>query len=974
MVFELPKSHPGIHRYLGILSIVVLCYIALGSDDGSADILIDEPLIIDDTVKWSDTRVVVNSPIRIAEGGELLIDSCSIEFNGTYSLEVGITVEPFGRLEISGGRNGSVLGTGTSGMPYFLRAYPDSTVLVSNSTVSELGADVPIHSLWSKGNCIRSDGAIFRDCTFINCTIGIGLEVGRDSLIERSSFIGCLKGIVAYSVSNLSIINCDFTDCRDAIEAEKFYQSIGMSLAVSRTQFRNCSRSITFKGYDLSVNDCETIGAKRDIMVMWARRFSISDHNSSNTDVSLRFVGVDEGSIVRTRITNSTTGILARDSHLTVSTTMIDKVSTAFEIENSTVHMDGVAIIDSVIGIRYNDGEHRNDYNRSLSINGVLFDNISTPLSISEVSRVLVSDCVFKGHRPIITCTDIGEFRFSDVEAIVDGLTFRLSELQNGEVSMDEYSGVFLAFDLESTVLKYDCLDLDATVVVFHLDGISSVLSYIHPDELNITFIDRLSEFIWIKEVTFNIIKSSDGSPARGFETRFMDVDRSIILDARVGRSGVVKAGDVPILSMGHQQSDVQTPHTLEVSNNGTSHVFEVDLQLFTETHLVLTVSVDDVPPSIELTTPFDGGEYPGPVLPIIGHATDEDGSVQSVLITVDDESTFDVGPEWSLTVELGPGWHHLSVIATDDHLNVGRKETWFLVSVAAVSIEIFRPANGTITNRTLVTVDGRLSNGTWLTLNSEWVPLDPDGGFSIDYSLVEGTNRLQFEFQSGSSSMDHTILVIRDTQNPDVDLDGPPTITRDQNLILTGKVIDSNPPDSLRVGGDVVTLDDDQAFSVGIDLSEGPNPILIEIKDMAGNTLSRQISVLLDSNVTLILLEDPPSTTEQEYLTLRLKSEEVLDITAYANGATIGIYSFPKGIIEIVVGLELGSNSIRMVGKDSAGNTASINATVIREQRSDGPSDPISPQSWLVIAILALVFLPIAYIAWRRSTGARKS
>jgi hypothetical protein len=747
-----------------------------------------------------------------------------------------------------------------------------------------------------------------------------------------------------------------------------------MSLSVSRSEFLNCSRSITFKGYDLSVHGCYTNGVKRDIYITGARRFTISDHHSSDSDVSFKFLYVDEGSIVGTQITNCTTGIIARDSHLSVNTTVIDNASTAFEIENSTIHMNGVAIRDSVIGIRYNDREHRNDYNRSLSVNEVLFDNISTPLSISEVSRVLVSDCVFKGHRPIITCTDIDEFQFSDIKAIVDGLTFRLSELQDGEVSLDAYSGVFLAFDLESTVLKYDCPDLEATVVLFNLDGISSVLSYIHPDELNITFIDRLSEFIWIKEVTFNIIKASDGSPAQGFETRFMDRYRSIILDARVGPSGVVKAGDVPILSMGYQQSDVQTPHPLEVSNNGTSHVFEVDLQQFNETHLVLTVRIDDVPPSIELTTPSDGGEYPGPVLPIIGHATDEAGSVQSVLITVDDEKTFDVSPEWSLTVELGPGWHHLGVIATDDHLNVGRTETWFLVSVAAVSIEIFRPANGTITNRTLVTVDGRLPNGTWLTLNSEWVPLDPDGGFSINYSLVEGTNRLQFEFQSGSSSMDHIMLVIRDTQNPEVDLDGPPSITRDRTLILTGKVIDSNPPDSLQVGGDVVTLDDAQAFSVGIDLSEGPNLILIRIEDLAGNTWSRQIPVLLDTNITLILLEDPPSTTEQEYLTLRLKSEEELDITAYANGATVGIYSFPKGVMEIVVGLELGSNSIQMVATDSAGNTATINATVVREQRTDGPSDPISSQSWLVIAILALVFIPIAYFAWRSSTGARKS
>ena len=961
-------------RSLGILSIIILFYMVLESNDGSAEILIDEPLLINETIQWNDSVVVINAPIRIAEGGELLIDTCNVEFNGTYSLEVGITVEPFGVLGISGSRNGSVLGTGMSGLAYHLRAYPDSNVVVSNTTISGLGTQMPIFSLWSMGNCIRSDRTIFRDCTIIDCYIGIGLEVGSDSLIERTSFIGCIHGIWAFSVSNLSIIECKFTDCGDAIEAEKFYQSIGMSLKVSRTNFRNCSRSITFKGYELTVNDCNTIHVKRDILIMWARRFSISDHNSSDSDLSFRFVGVDEGLIFRTHITNCTTGIIAASSHISVNTTLIDKVSTAFEIKNSTIQINGVVIQASTIGIRCNDHEHRKDDDRLISINDVLFDDILTPLSISEASRVDISGCVFKGHRPTITCKDVGEFRFYHNEAIVNGLTLKFSGLKDGEVSMDAYSGVFLTLDLQSTVLKYNCPDLDSTVVFFSLDGVSNVTSYIHPDKLNLSFMDRLSEFTWIKEVSFNILKSSDGSPARGFDTLVMDRSQSIILDIRVGQSGIVRVGDVPLLTLGYQRSSVLTPHTLEVTNNRTMYHFEIDLVQYDETHLVLTVVVDDMPPVIELTTPSDGGEYRGPTLLISGHATDEFSSIQSVVIILNDGKEIHVNSEWSFTVELESGWHHMSVISTDDHFNIGVIEIWFLVSEPTAIINISQPLNGTITNETMILINGRLTNGTWLTLNSEWVLLDIDGCFIINYSLVEGTNRFQFESSNNLASEYYTLIVIRDTKKPDVDLYDLPNITRNRTVTLTGKVIDSNPPDSIWVGGVDTILHDTQSFSIDIVLSEGVNLINISVEDLAGNTWSQRISIERDSILNITLLENPPVNTEQEFLTLRLHSEEKVVITVYRSGVSVGNYSFFKGIIELVVYLRIGSNPIQIVAADNAGNTASINTTVIREEYTGGPSDPVSSLSWMVISILVLVLLLMIFISWRILGGASKS
>jgi flagellar hook assembly protein FlgD len=208
-----------------------------------------------------------------------------------------------------------------------------------------------------------------------------------------------------------------------------------------------------------------------------------------------------------------------------------------------------------------------------------------------------------------------------------------------------------------------------------------------------------------------------------------------------------------------------------------------------------------------------------------------------------------------------------------------------------------------------------------WLNEGYQPVPVSDSGGFSINYPLKDGANRIELiAVDQAGNQVSIVREIVRLTQPPDIVVTNPPDELwiNQQMLSVQGSV----PPGiQVRVNDTEAAVDEEGNFNVDVVLEEGENTVRIEAIDAVGNVSVEERLVHLRTRAPELSL-----TNVQDNMTVREPSLLVAGktqplATVQMNGRELAVDS--QGGFQGTVDLIEGENILRVEAVDRAGNTA---------------------------------------------------
>jgi hypothetical protein len=284
-------------------------------------------------------------------------------------------------------------------------------------------------------------------------------------------------------------------------------------------------------------------------------------------------------------------------------------------------------------------------------------------------------------------------------------------------------------------------------------------------------------------------------------------------------------------------------------------------------------------------------------------------------------------------------------------------------------------PEQDILVNTTSVEISGLTEPGSALTIDGEVAPVSL-GTFQVEKELREGPNRILIRVRDrAGNTASETRNVTRDTIPPAISISWPRDgfLTNIRNITVSG---------TLETGARIESAYDHivingSFFSFDKDLIEGCNTINIAAVDPAGNMDFVNVSVVLDTH---------PPTIDVQLANGAVVRKEVLELVGRVEpGSILTVNDIPvvpamDGRFWTNLTLRIGDNDILVVARDGAGNTATLERTVIREEaegpKPDGGGGSGSGSSlnaeWLVAAAIIAVAVIILLLALfpRRGSG----
>jgi flagellar hook assembly protein FlgD len=159
--------------------------------------------------------------------------------------------------------------------------------------------------------------------------------------------------------------------------------------------------------------------------------------------------------------------------------------------------------------------------------------------------------------------------------------------------------------------------------------------------------------------------------------------------------------------------------------------------------------------------------------------------------------------------------------------------------------IAVDNPPNDLWINQKLLSVQGRVSPGTELTVNGKKAAVDEEGVYQVDILLQEGENLLAFEARDGVGNTSETERrVYLKTRPPAISLTSVKEgmEVREPSLLVVGQ---TEVGASVRLNGRELAVDSRGGFQSLVNLVEGDNLVKAEVIDRAGNvsTLARRVA-----------------------------------------------------------------------------------------------------------------------------------
>jgi RHS repeat-associated protein len=350
--------------------------------------------------------------------------------------------------------------------------------------------------------------------------------------------------------------------------------------------------------------------------------------------------------------------------------------------------------------------------------------------------------------------------------------------------------------------------------------------------------------------------------------------------------------------------------------SGGTSHV---------------TRSIDDVAPSVAITSPPNGGGV-SDAAHVLVTGTVSDGQTDVTVMVNGQAATIADNGTWQATLNLSgsPSPATVSAVATDAAGNSAAATV--SIVTAAPSISLISPAPGSFINTRTANLSGTAGTATSLTVNG------------LAATIASGTwTRANFDLGNDGA---HTLTIIGTNASGSNTIS--PVLTNDTTApTITATVAPSPNAAGWNKSSATVSFTCSDATSgiatcpaaVTVSTETASQTVNGTATDRAGNQKAASIVVKLDTHDPLVAITSPASNTTVTSSSLTVTGS-VSDSLSGVAGVTCngGTAAITGGTFSCGVALNPGDNIITTVATDAAGNTASATRTITYNPDSQLP------------------------------------
>ncbi len=283
-------------------------------------------------------------------------------------------------------------------------------------------------------------------------------------------------------------------------------------------------------------------------------------------------------------------------------------------------------------------------------------------------------------------------------------------------------------------------------------------------------------------------------------------------------------------------------------------------------------------------------------------------------------------------------GLHSYELMAVDLVGNRNVTNLRIYQDITAPILLVEHPPEDHVTNRRVLEISGLTEIDVAVTINN--VPIAVEMGlFTLSMTLEEGINIIDIFAVDLAQNQRRVVREVRyDITPPEVVMEYP---TRDEasnrsNVVVRGTL----DPDVAQVRVNQVLVPfSKNSFSKNFKLDEGPNLIVIEVTDLAGNSITKRFTITLDTEPPELVVESPPpsSFTSEETITVtgRVDVDATLTINDEVVSTSGGYFHHDVALEETAPGAD--PNTIRVLALDPVGNEALVVLEVVRDTHAPG-------------------------------------
>jgi hypothetical protein len=328
--------------------------------------------------------------------------------------------------------------------------------------------------------------------------------------------------------------------------------------------------------------------------------------------------------------------------------------------------------------------------------------------------------------------------------------------------------------------------------------------------------------------------------------------------------------------------------------------------------------------------------------------------------------------------LDLEEGAQHIVFTAEDEAENVRTITRTVTLDTTPPGLNINNPPEGDFINTPIVVLVAQVidDNPETVRVLVNGIPIESTGLITMDVPLVEGLNTIVvMAIDPVDNSVTRTVNVIRDTIAPELVVEVPDfVLTNEKTFVVRGYVNDDAAV--VKVAGVTVNVDEDNRFSVEMDLSTAQTPIEVTAEDRAENIARFDIDFIFDDQAPIISIPDPPGAlTNALVITISgtvTDNEAIID-TVLVRGQ---VYPVIDGKFNVLVTVDTsgdGWNNFTISATDDAGNTGVYKINVQYEPEKVDDEIVVGPETnmWWYIGVLliiaALVIIVTVYIFAKR-------
>jgi parallel beta-helix repeat protein len=375
---------------------------------------------------------------------------------------------------------------------------------------------------------------------------------------------------------------------------------------------------------------------------------------------------------------------------------------------------------------------------------------------------------------------------------------------------------------------------------------------------------------------------------------------------------------------------------------------------------LVLQGTVDTVLPFVRVVEPANGAATNASKIMVIGQVEAYATIVMNGLPLLVNGTSFEI------LLELEEGENVFVFAARDRAGNMNTTVLMVMRDSVPPAVNVSSPVSGEKLNRSNVEVAGSTEPDASVWVNGKATETT-EGAFNVELTLKEGANDIVIEARDALGNLERRVLsVLVDTVPPTLSILGPANRTLYNRTAIEVYGM-TEPGASVLIDSQLTVGNAQGRFSalVGVP-QEGENNVQVSAWDSLFNTAELRITIFRDTFASFHIAS-PASGAKVQGGTVTITGTAEPNSTIWI--ADEEVQQGANGSFSASVKLASDQNTITVVVRDAAGNTGSMNLTVVRVADSNGQGGPALPVIiGAAVLVVACVGIAVAMYVRRKA------